>query len=157
MTIHFLQINLYISLKVLTWNHQKLNYHKSECISKMLSARKSFTSVRWQITYIHSINHLTSLDTNSSIFKKHKGDYIYLASISTLVEKIAKLILRRGIYVIWAGMSQSQTHRSPTAMPRNTVWKTKRGKLKHYALVIWTLRDAYMYEYALCALVISDT
>lgn len=78
----------------------------------MLSAHKSFTSVRWQITYIHSINHLTSLDTNSSIFKKHKGDYIYLASISTLVEKIAKLILRRGIYVIWAGMSQSQTTHS---------------------------------------------
>ena len=48
------------------------------------------------------------------------------------------------IYVIWARMG----HTSPTAMPRNTVWKTKRGKLKHYALVICTLQDAYMYVYA---------
>ena len=55
---------------------------------------------------------------------------------------------------MWFGQ-EWVSHRPPTAMPRNTVWKTKRGKLKHYALVIWTLRDAYMYEYALCALVIS--
>ena len=48
------------------------------------------------------------------------------------------------LYVIWARMG----HTSPTAMPRNTVWKTKRGKLKHYALVICTLQDAYMYVYA---------
>jgi len=57
------------------------------------------------------------------------------------------------IYVIWARMS----HTSSTATPRNTVWKTKRGILKHYALVICIAYLDICMKYMHYALLLHQT
>ena len=121
-----LQINLYISLKVLTWNHQKLNYHKSECISKMLSAQVIRPPVRK--------SHIDPLHLQSHrVEQKSSGKFLEnMNVIWTTVWKLKHWIQRWNICDLFMDGSEWQ---SPTATPRNTVWRTKRGELKHYAVV----------------------